>query len=351
MENAHLRIKIDKISGLITEIYDRRLDRQILAAPRGNQLQILSDIASDAWNMRFDENQTVKLEQAREIKLEEVGPVRVTIKIVQAFSGEKKIKPTENFPSSFFTQYISLYAGLPYLEIRNKVMWWENHKVLKVAFPLNVFADSARYEIPYGSITRSTGFESAFDKARYEVPAQRWADLSDGQYGVALINESKHGYDIKGNQMRLTLLRAPDNPDPLADRGYHTFAYTLYPHQGDFTDGQVVQKGFEFNEPFLVFRSDTHAGELKKSHSFLQINPPSVIVNVLKKAEDDNDFVIRLYNTSAKSEKVTVQFDRSLSFVKEVNLIEDIIEDNFAEKDHFFFNIHAYEIRSFKIRF
>jgi len=349
LENAYLKVKIDQSSGLIREITNQQSDRRVLSNEKGNRLQILNDLAHDAWNMRFGEDPVVNLEQPREITLEEYGPVRATIKVVHAFSGEQKAKPTEDFPSSFFTQYISLYAGLPYLEVRNEVMWWENNKVLKVSFPVNIKADSARYEIPYGSITRPTGFNTAFEKARYEVPAQRWADLSDGEYGVALINDSKHGYDIKENIIRLTLLRSPDNPDPLADRGYQRFSYALYPHAGDFVQGRVVQKGLEFNEPLIVYTGEEHSGELEKNHSFIQISPSTVVMNVLKLAEEDNDFVIRVVETAGTAARVKIQFDRPLLSVKEVNLIEDVLTDLPPENNNFSFGIRPYQIRSFKI--
>jgi alpha-mannosidase len=350
LENKYLHVEVDKSSGLITELYDRIAGREILSTPKGNQLQIINDLAPDAWNMRFDDNSpVVNLEQPRTVILEEFGPVRTTIKIVHCFTGEKKTKPTEDFPSSFFTQYISLYADVPYLEVRNHVMWWENQKVLKVAFPVDIQTDTAHYEIPYGSMARSTGFETPFEKARYEVSAQGWADLSDGKYGVALLNTTKHGYDIKRNLMRLTLLRAPNTPDPLADRGYHQFKYALYPHSGDFVNGQVVQKSLEFNEPYIVMQAEPHPGKLGKSHSFLQISPSTVILNVLKMAEDDTDLVVRVFEIAGLAKEVIIKFDRRISSVKEINMIEDFIADINSHNENFYFHIRPYEIRSFKV--
>lgn len=350
IENSNLRLKIDKLSGLITEIYDRLNQRDVLAAPAGNLLRILPDDAHDAWNIRFSKP-AVKLDQARDFSLEEFGPVRATIKVVHAFNGEKRSKPTEDFPTSFFTQYISLYDDLPLVEVRNEVMWWETHKVLKVGFPVNVHSKVARYEIPYASIERPTGFKTPFEKARYEVPAQRWADLSDNDYGVALINDCKHGYDIKGNVMRLTLLRAPDYPDPLADRGYHNFKYAIYPHRGNFTEGQVVRRGLEFNEPLKLLRADSHQGSLPKTHSFISISPGTVILNALKKSETDSDWILRIYESAGKDAKVKISFDRAIKTVVEVNLIEDEIVGIKPVNKNFTFSIRPFEIRSFKVCF
>jgi alpha-mannosidase len=351
LDNAFLQVNVDNKTGLIREILDKVNDKQILKNTRGNMLQILEDKASDAWNMRFSQDLPFDLDQAKEVSLIESGPVRATIKVVHAYVGEKKQKPTENFPSSFFTQYISLYEDLPYLEVRNDISWWEEHKVLKVTFPVNINSPNARYEIPYGSIKRSTGFETAFEKARYEVPAQRWADLSDGKYGIALINDSKHGYDIKNDIMRLTLLRAPTSPDPLADKGYHNFKYALYPHKGDFKQGGVFQKGFEFNEPLIISRDRSHHGLLEKRHSFVSISPQTVVLNVIKQAEEGEDLVIRVYETAGREEKVQISFDREIKSVQEINLIEDVIRKQEFIKNKTGFKIYPNEIRSFKIGF
>jgi alpha-mannosidase len=349
LENEYLRIDIDQNSGLISEIIAKEAGSQILSQPRGNLLQILPDDANDAWNVRFS-RPAIDLDRAREVTFVEAGPVRTTIKVVHAFSGTKKRVPTEDFPSSFFTQYISLYDGVPYMEVNNEIMWWEDHKVLKVAFPININANTANYEIPYGSIKRPTGFETPFEKARYEVPAQRWADLSGGSVGVSLINDCKHGYDIKGNIMRLTLLRAPTDPDPLADRGYHTFKYALYPHEGDFSYGQVVQRGYEFNEPIKVFRTESHLGSLPVSFSFIQVEPKSVVLNVFKKSEEGHEGLLRVYETAGEAATVTIRTVPDIHEVREVNLIEDIIRKIESDESGFSFQILPNEIRSFRVK-
>ena len=350
LENQFLKAEIDKNSGLLKELFDKQNHRQVLSDERGNLLQILKNETNDAWNLKLT-TPPVELDQLVETSLIEFGPVRTTIKVVHSFSGEKRPHPTENFPTSIFTQYISLYDGLPYLEIRNDMMWWEEHKVLKVSFPFNIIADKVRYEIPYGSIERPTGFETAFEKARFEVPAQRWADLSDGEYGVSLLNDCKHGYDTKGNVMRLSLLRAPTYPDPMADKGYHEFKYAIYPHKGDFRTGQVFRKGFEFNEPFVVIRTNKHDGELPKSFSFVSVEPGNVILNSIKMSEDfDNALILRVYETDGKTASVKIKTPYKVIKVEEVNMIEDKISDLTANGKSFGFEIYPNEIRTFRIQ-
>jgi alpha-mannosidase len=350
LENQFLKAEIDKNNGLLKNLFDKQNQRQVLSNERGNLLQILKNETNDAWNLKFTTPPT-ELDQLLETSLVEFGPVRATIKVVHSFSSEKRPHPTEDFPTSIFTQYISLYDGLPYLEVRNDMMWWEEHKVLKVAFPFNVTSDQARYEIPYGSIERPTGSETAFESARFEVPAQRWADLSDGKYGVSLLNDCKYGYDTKDNVMRLSLLRSPTFPDPMADKGYHEFKYAIYPHKGDFRTGQVFRKGFEFNEPFVVTRASSHNGDLPNSFSFISVEPESIILNSIKISEDfDNAFILRVYETHGKSAVAQIKTPYKIIKVEEVNMIEDKISDLETNGKFFGFDISANEIRTFRIQ-
>ena len=334
----------------MTQVTDRVNKFEVLAKPEGNLLQLLPNEMQDAWNLRFTKP-AIDLKQAREIVLVEDGPVRKTIKIVHTYLGEQKHNsvPVEDYPSSFFTQYVSLYAGLPYVEVRHHVSWWEEQKVLKVAFPVNIQSKTARFEIPYGSIERSTGFETSFEKARFEVPAQRWADLSDGKNGVSLINDCKYGYDIKGNVMRLTLLRAPNEPDPMCDRGYHDYKFAIYPHAGDFAEGAVTQKAIEFNEPLCALRTTTHKGALAKVNGFAKVSAENVILNSLKLAEDGNGWILRVYENAGKSSNPEITFNLKIKSVEEVNLMEEEGQPVNFSKNKFQFKIKPNEILTFRV--
>src|SRR6185312_8462794 len=153
------------------------------------------------------------------------------------------------FGDSILVQSMSLDAGSRVLRFATQVDWHERHKLLKVAFPVTVAAREATYEIQFGHLTRPTHEEDSKARAMFEVPAQRWADLGDGDYGVALLNDSKHGYDIHGSVMRLSLLRAPTHPDPNADQGGHAFTYALMPHPGDFRTAGVIEAAEDLNAP------------------------------------------------------------------------------------------------------
>ena len=174
----------------------------------------------DAWNIDADfEKQHWDLDKADEVKLVESGPLRAVIRI------------KNHFQNSTFVRDITLYAGVPRVDVKMQVEWHEKHILLKVAFPVSAHSDKATFEIPYGSVERPTTRNTPAEQAQFEVPAQRWADISDATHGFSLLNDCKYGYDAKGNVLRLSLLRSPEWPDPHADEGHHEFTYSLYPHR------------------------------------------------------------------------------------------------------------------------
>ncbi len=201
LENSFLKITIDPNSGCISSLYDKESKFETLAAGAcGNELLAFRDTPKeyDAWNIDADfEKNVTSLDKAASVKLIEQGPVRATIRI------------TRNWQNSKFVQDISLYTQLKRVDITNDIDWHEAHVLLKAAFPLAASGPEATYEIPYGTITRPTTRNNSWESARFEVPALRWADLGDGQHGFSLLNESKYGYDAKGNVLRLSLLRSP----------------------------------------------------------------------------------------------------------------------------------------------
>jgi alpha-mannosidase len=263
-------------------------------------LQVLEDLPSawDAWNIGLTgvEYPTTY----RGASVIEEGPVRTVLRVHHDVlkPGEKGSFPTETFPTSFFVQDILLYDGLDRIDFRTAVDWWEDRTMLKVAFPLALGESRATFEIPYGTIERSTVPRNSAEAAKSEVPALRWADLSDTGYGVSLLNGSKYGYDARGNTVRLSLLRSPRWPDPTADRGSHSIDYSLYPHTGTWQEAETVRRGYELNQPLLSLLTDRHLGPLPVRHSFIGLAPSSLVLTSLKKAEDSSSLVIQWYNTT-----------------------------------------------------
>ena len=327
LENRFFRITLHPESGNIISIFDKLAKREILATyGQGNQLQLMEDIPSqwDAWNIGYT-GRRWELDKAQSIEIAQNGPVIASLKVKKNYLGLSKARrePTTDFPSSFFSQEIILYEEIPRIDIQMNIDWWEDHVLLKVAFPVDVQNESATYEIPYAFVKRPTARNTNWEKARFEVPAIRWADLSDEKYGVSLLNESKYGYDIKGNVMRLTLLRSPLWPDPMADRGKHQFSYALYPHRGTWKEADTVQQGYEFNYPLLAFFTDSHTGELPASHSFFRASPSNIVLAAIKKAEDRESLVLRLYESEGEETEATIEFSRKPKKIYELDLMEN----------------------------
>ena len=215
IENAALKVTVDPQTGCITSLYDKKANFETLAQGAcGNELIAFKDTPKDydAWNIDADFDKVfTKLDKADSVELVEKGPLKAVIRV------------TRTWQSSKFVQDITLYNGVDRVDVVNDIDWHETHILLKAAFPLAASSSKATYEIPYGSIERPTTRNNSWEDAKFEVPAMRWADLGDGQHGFSLINESKYGYDAKGNVLRLSLLRSPTWPDPDADRGHHHF--------------------------------------------------------------------------------------------------------------------------------
>jgi alpha-mannosidase len=324
IENEYFRVKVDRDSGWVKSIVDKTTGREFLSG-NANKLQLLEDKPKqwDAWNLGLTGKEyPLKL---RRIEVVERGPVRTVIRVVHDCLGPsfRRDYPTPDFPSSFFTQDIILYNGVYRVDFKTDVDWWEEHTMLKVAFPISTWDTVATYEIPYGTIQRSTQMRNSWERARVEVPAERWADLSGHGYGVSLLNRSKYGYDIKGNTMRLSLLRSPLWPDPTADRGKHSIEYSLYPHPGTWQQANTEAIGYEYNDPLIVVTSDVHKGRLPSSGSLVQLGPPNLVLTVLKKAEDSDAWIVQWYETSGEDSEAVLWLPHVPTKVVMSNFMEE----------------------------
>jgi alpha-mannosidase len=327
LENQYFLITLNPESGNIVSIFDKLQKKEVLAPQaQGNQLQLFEDIPDiyDAWEIKYTGREW-KLDKADSVRVIHTGPVLASIKVEKSFLGLSKdrMAPTHDFPSSFFTQEIILYDGIPRIDVDLKADWWENHVLLKVAFPVDVKNEKATYEIPYAFIERPTTHNTDWERARYEVPAIRWTDLSDGGYGVSLINECKYGYDIKDNVMRLTLLRSPLSPDPTADRGKHQFSYCLYPHKESWREAKTVAKAYEFNVPLLTQFLKSHEGVLPPSCSFFKVSPQNLILSTVKKAEDRNSLILRIYESEGKVTETAIELFQGPKKAYELDFMEN----------------------------
>jgi alpha-mannosidase len=280
IENGLLRVTWSE-KGLLTSIWDKEAGREVLSAGgAGNLLQLHEDNPRnwDAWDVDADYRaRFTDLTALAGAEIEMSGPLRAAVRFKREF-GRSKLE-----------QRMILDAGSRVLRFETEVDWQETHRFLKVAFPVAVRSARATYEIQFGHVERSTHANTSWDQARFEVCAHRWADLGEPGYGVALLNDCKYGYDILGSVMRLSLLRSPTHPDPAADRGRHRFTYALMPHPGDFRQAGVIAAAEDLNTPLRVQRGQ--GGR----RSLIEVDTPQVVVEAIKRSEDSDAVVVRLY--------------------------------------------------------
>ena len=341
LENEYVRAEFDAM-GTLARLLDKTESREVIPhGERGNVLQLFDDRPHlyDAWEI--DHNFGEKMWEpgaAESMEVIEDGPLRAVLRVVRR---------TE---SSTFTQDIIMHAHSPRIDFETHVDWWERRTLLKVAFPVDVRSSSATYEIQYGAIERATHRNTPFDRARHEVPAQRWADLSEGDYGVSLLNDCKYGYDVHGNVLRLSLLRSPIDPDPRADEGEHRFTYALLPHAGDWRNG-TVHEAAELNVPLFAVPAEASQGTLPAVDTFASLDVDHVIIDTVKKHEDSGAIIVRLYEAFGQRGEVALTFARTPETIAECDFMEENDEALELTDNTLRFYIKPYEIRAFKVTF
>jgi alpha-mannosidase len=355
LENEFLTIAIDKETGLARSIFDKSNKKEILQ-DCGNQIQVFDDYPVrgrtcvnskveaaifDAWELYIYQQREgvryVELKDPLEVKLIEKGPVRARVLVKYNYAQEGR-------PASTFVLETVLYNQIPLAMFKLHVNWQAEHRLAKVAFPLNVHSDFTAYEIPYGFIKRRNPLSpnaTLAERAKYEVPAQKWLDhgCEDGSYGVSLLNNCKYGFDTVNDTIRMTLLRSAGYPielraafglpvdeaakAELTDQGEHDVAYALYPHRSDFKEALTVRKAYEFNYPLIAIVEPCHSGELPKTYSFVSVEPENVILTVVKKAEDSDGIILRFYETSGEDSKAIIRVADVLKGSVETDLMEN----------------------------
>ncbi len=309
LENAFYRIKLDK-NGAITSIFDKRQNREVVpAGMRANVLQLFEDkpLAWDAWDVDFFyRDKGVDINDVAKIEVEDQGPVRGSLKIKRKFG------------ASEIEQRIVLWGSDPRIDFETHVDWHEDRKMLKVAFPVDVHASTARFDIQFGSVDRPTHWNTSWDFARVEVAAHKWVDMSQADYGVSLLNDCKYGHDVHDNVLRLTLLRSPKEPDPQADMGEHFFTYSIMPHAGDWRQGETVRNAYELNVPMVTWLSSEEA----TPKTLLTADAPNVIIDTVKKADREDALIVRMYECAGTNASFTLNADMPVAKVSECDLLE-----------------------------
>ncbi|MFC0331330.1 alpha-mannosidase [Paenibacillus sepulcri] len=312
VENGLLSVTIGE-DGAIVSIWDKEHQREVVApGQRANDLRIYHD-DGDAWDFRQDYRHT--------------GGAPLALEETAAFSDGPAagLILQYRYGQSTLTQKLVLTEGSRRIDFVTKVDWKESGRMLRTSFPVDVRSDSVSCEIQFGYLKRQTHRNTMWDYAKDEICAHHWVDLSEADYGVALLNDSKYGYSAAGSILDLNLLRSPSYPDPEADRAVHEFTYSLYPHGGNHVQAEVYKRGYELNVP--VRAAAVPAGQrgqrqLLEGTSLLALDHPNVMIETVKQAEDGNGIIVRMYETAGTRLKTRLTTGFAFSEAWSTDLME-----------------------------
>ncbi|MGM0414877.1 MAG: alpha-mannosidase [Bacillota bacterium] len=339
IENNRIKLKLDRygrVVSLIDKVINRELTRE---ADRLNQLILAEDLPRnwDAWDIEdyyLDKAKNIRPDY--EIELIATGPLEVRVRFTGNL-GEK----------SEITQDIIVQADSSRLDFKTEIDWQEKHKLLKVEFPFDIHTDQAIYEIQGGYLKRPVHNNTSWDRARFEVPAQRWAALEEPDFGAALLNDCKYGYQAIKNKLMLTLLKSATGPDRQADQGCHTFTYSVFPYQGGVSKGKVNREAANLNNNYIVSK-----GKLNYSGSFIELGSDSKGIELLalKQAEKSKDLIIRLNETNGRRQTVRIDFKEKFKNIIEVNMLEREQELLAENTDWLELEFKPFEIKTIRLK-
>ncbi|WP_191270973.1 alpha-mannosidase [Neobacillus kokaensis] len=323
-------------SGQLTSIFDRGANREVLAnGTKGNVLQVFEDkpMHFDAWDIDiYYQEKMQEIKELQSVNVISVNALRLVIEFKWFYL------------DSTITQKMVLFAKSPRIDFVTTIDWHEQNQLLKAAFPVDVRATEATYDIQFGNIKRPTHWNTSWDMARFETVGHQWADLSERGFGVSILNDCKYGHDIKDNVIRLTLLRSATDPDYLQDQGFHSFTYSLLPHQGDWVDGKTVQEAWDVNQPLTVSKG----AAVTSAFSLFRLSVDHVMIDAIKKAEDSEQILLRVHEYTGSRGKVEVQSDLVIHAWQECDLMERPMGTS-VRQDRISFDIQPYEIRTFLV--
>lgn len=351
MDNRFFSLRIEKESGTITNFFDKRINREIISSFYMERDERRFNLPANTFQLHYEKprygggsawmigpvSKVENLISGAKLSLMETGPVRTVL------------RAEHRFGSSLLTQEIVIYTALSRIDFFNTVNWQEkadgknDAPMLKVAFPVEISSGKACFEVPFGYIYREADGK--------EAVALNWADISNKYYGVSLLNDCKYGYDVSGNTIRLSLMRSSYTPDAEADIGINRFAYSFYPHLGDWRKGRTVQAGCEFNIPLIPLypepvRLEKNSSPLPEKHSFLEIRPQNLILSALKRAEGNRGLILRVYESGGRMTEGKFRFDFPFNNFQEADLLERSLSGE-KEKRKACLSFGKHEIKTF----
>lgn len=371
-ENEFYVMKIDKRTGTIAYLYDKKNDKLIIrdrwdegAFPENTFPIKLMSLKSNIPTTRVVRNNLLQVlyEEPHGMSAWVIGPIKKVdnltdspeIKVISSGPVAGVVRVRNKFNKSTITQDITVYKGIDKINFYTTIDWGEKSgpetlsPMLKVSFTPILKNTKATYEIPFGSIERNADGR--------EVPALQWADISDNEYGFSILSDTKYGFDTKGNTIRLTLVRTSYEPDPDPDRGRHSFTYSIYPHKGGWKEAHTERKGYELNHKLFASYVESKQRTLPQTKSFIDVKSNNCVVTCFKKAEDNDDMILRIYESKGIESNVIIDFGIEVKKVEEVDLIEKSKVEKSKENSvlslngpKLRFKISPYEIKTFRIK-
>ena len=336
METPFYKVEFNDI-GQFTSIWDKEYKREVLAEnERANVLQMFEDkpLAHEAWD----------IDMFYQEKMREIDNLE-TFEVIENTNLKLVVRLGWKYGKSTVKQDVVFYAKDRRIDFKTWVDWRERKQLMKVAFPVDIRATYATYDVQYGNVRRANHWNTSWDWAKFETVAQKWVDLSERNYGVALLNDCKYGHDIKDNVIRLTLLKAAMHPDIEQDQGEHEFTYSLLPHAGDFVDADVVPKAWALNQPLDVVGGSAAS----KEGSFIEIDNDYVELDAVKKSEDGKYIVLRIHEYTGSKQDVNIKINHEIAGWMESDLMERPIED-LREEQVISLHVKPYEIKTVLVK-
>ena len=338
-ENRFYHVTFNEALEIVSLIEKETGKEFIQEGKKGNELVTYEDrpMNWDNWDIDvFYKKKPYFADKVSEVRIIEDGKVRKTLEIVKQFA------------DSVVTQHIHLYHDIPRIDFETHADWKEHNVLLRVNFPVDVNTTKATYEIQFGNVERETTNNHSWDTAKFEACGHKWADLSEDNNGISLLNDCKYGYGIKDGNLSLTLIKAGTYPNEHADIGTHDFTYSIYPHAGRWQDAETIEMAYNLNVPPVVVLQDKNAGE-ETVKEFVACDAENCFIEVIKEAEDKNGTIVRMYENKNRHTKTRMILPDFVTQMYECNLLEK----NEREME---VNAHAaevilkpYEIKTYRI--
>ena len=326
-------------NGMLARLYDKKNEREVLKeGQKGNRMVMYEDKPMNFDNWDIDMYYTEKGWEASDLtsfEWTDIGDVCVCVML------ERRIS------KSVIRQKITFYADNAVIRFDTYVDWKEHQHLLKVHFPVDLHTDEAAFDIQFGNLTRKIHRNTSWDEARFESCGQKWMDMSEGHYGVSLLNDCKYGHSALDGVMTLTLIKSGIEPNPTADQEEHTFTYALYPHAEGWRQANTVQEAMKLNQP-LLSEEGGHAG---CQNSFVWVDKSNVIIETVKMAEDNDGIIVRLYESENAKTKAHIFFGEKISSVESCNCLEEIKQTIETDGEGFEITVKPYEIQTYRVRF